>query len=83
MVRPERIAWRMADDGTLGNAAEAVVRKTAFLGMYSQIVAELPGGGLVLIHETEAGEAAPALERLVGQSIVIGWQVLDGQLLAE
>ncbi len=83
MVRPERMAWQMADDGTLDNAAEAVVRKTAFIGMYSQIVAELSGGSSVLIHETEAGEAAPALDRLVGQRIVIGWQVPDGQLLAE
>ena len=83
MVRPERMAWQMADDGTLDNATEAVVRKTAFLGMYSQIVAELLGGSSVLIHETEAGEAAPALDRLVGQRIVVGWQVPDGQLLAE
>jgi spermidine/putrescine transport system ATP-binding protein len=82
MVRPERMAWRPADDGTLDNAAQAVVRKTAFLGMYSQIVAELPCGS-VLIHETEAGEAAPALDRLVGQPIVVGWQLSDGQLLAD
>jgi spermidine/putrescine transport system ATP-binding protein len=83
MVRPERMAWRTADDGTLENSTEAVVRKTAFLGMYSQIGAELPGGSSVLIHETEAGEAAPALDRLVGQPIVIGWQLTDGQLLAD
>jgi spermidine/putrescine transport system ATP-binding protein len=83
MVRPERMAWHVADDGTLDNAAEAVVRKTAFLGMYSQIVADLPGGAAVLIHETGAGEAAPALDRLVGQRIWVGWQVSDGQLLAE
>jgi spermidine/putrescine transport system ATP-binding protein len=82
-VRPERMAWQTADDGTLDSAAEAIVRKTAFLGMYSQIVAELPNGSSVMIHETEAGEAAPALDRLVGQTIVVGWQVSDGQLLAD
>jgi len=83
MVRPERMAWQNVSDGTLDNAAEAVVRKTAFLGMYTQIVADLPDGSSVLIHETEAGEAAPALDALVGRKIMVGWQVADGQLLAE
>jgi spermidine/putrescine transport system ATP-binding protein len=83
MVRPERMIWRLEDDGSLDNAGEAIVRKTAFLGMYSQIVADLAEGTRVLIHETEAGESAPALDRLLGEHIVIGWQVPDGHLLRE
>ena len=83
MVRPERMTWRLEDDGSLDNAGEAIVRKTAFLGMYSQIVADLTEGTRVLIHETEAGESAPALDRLLGERIVIGWQVPDGHLLRE
>jgi spermidine/putrescine transport system ATP-binding protein len=83
MVRPERMAWQLEDDGSLDNAGEAIVRKTSFLGMYSQIVADLAEGTRVLIHETEAGEFAPALDRLLGERIVIGWQVPDGHLLRE
>jgi len=52
IVRPERMAWRMAPDDSLDNAAEGVVCKTAFLGMYTQIIVELADGATAIIHQT-------------------------------
>jgi spermidine/putrescine transport system ATP-binding protein len=87
MVRPERMAWRLGpttgDGADLDNAAEGVVAKMAFLGMYTQIGAELADGSMVLIHQASEGETDSALQNLVGQRITIGWQVHDGQVLTD
>jgi spermidine/putrescine transport system ATP-binding protein len=83
IVRPERMAWRIAPDDSLDNATEGVVCKTAFLGMYTQIVVELADGSSAIIHQTGEGETDNALQNLVGQRITIGWKIRDGQLLAD
>jgi spermidine/putrescine transport system ATP-binding protein len=87
MVRPERMAWRLGpaagDRPALDNAAEGVVSKMAFLGMYTQIGAELADGSTVLIHQASKGESDSASRDLVGQRITIGWQIRDGQLLTD
>jgi spermidine/putrescine transport system ATP-binding protein len=90
MVRPERIAWHLgpgsvvSDDlPDLDNAAEGVIVKTAFLGMYTQIGVELADGTTVLIHQPGEGETDSVSQSLVGQRITIGWKIRDGQLLTD
>ena len=87
MVRPERIAWHQgpaSDDlPDLDNAAEGVIVKTAFLGMYTQIGVELGDGTTVLIHQPGEGETDRVSQNLVGQRITIGWKIADGQLLTD
>ncbi|MFQ5854126.1 MAG: ABC transporter ATP-binding protein [Anaerolineae bacterium] len=81
MVRPEQMAWRTTTDDCLDNITEVVVRKVAFLGMYTQIVVELADGSLGMLHQTsERGTDYPSQE-LIGQRIFIGWKTQDGQVL--
>lgn len=84
MVRPERMAWSASITPGSPNMAEAVVRKVAFLGMYTQLVGELADGSVVLIHQTgETGSADNTSQELVGQRIFIGWKLQDGQVLVD
>ncbi len=83
IVRPERMAWRMAPDDSLDNVAEGVVSKASFLGMYTQIVVELADRSTAMIHQTGEGETDNVSQNLVGQRITIGWKIRDGQLLAD
>jgi len=87
MVRPERMAWRLGpatgDPQDLDNAAEGIVVKTAFLGMYTQIGVELADGTTVLIHQASEGETDSVSQNMVGQRITIGWKIQDGQLLTD
>jgi spermidine/putrescine transport system ATP-binding protein len=83
IVRPERMAWRMAPDDSLDNATEGVVSKASFLGMYTQIVVELADRSTAMIHQTGEGETDNVSQNLVGQRITIGWKIRDGQLLAD
>jgi spermidine/putrescine transport system ATP-binding protein len=83
MVRPERVAWRRTPNADLDNAAQGVVCKTAFLGMYMQIVVELADGSTVMIHQTGEGETGEVMQDLVGQRITIGWKSRDSQLLSD
>jgi spermidine/putrescine transport system ATP-binding protein len=85
MVRPERMVWsaNTAPEAAPDNVTEAIVRKVAFLGMYTQMVGELADGSLVLIHQTgEAGVNSPSQE-LVDQRVLIGWKTQDGQILVD
>ena len=82
IVRPERMGWRMTPDDSLENAAEGVISKMAFLGMYTQVVVELADGSVAMIHQTGEGEGDSASpQSLVGRRVTIGWKVRDGQLL--
>ncbi len=85
MVRPERIIWsaRATADIMVDNLTEAVVRKVAFLGMYTQLVGELADGSLILIHQTSELGANITSPELVGQQVLIGWQKQDGQILGD
>jgi spermidine/putrescine transport system ATP-binding protein len=85
MVRPERMTWsaQTTSDIALDNLTEAVVRKVAFLGMYTQLVGELADGSLILIHQTGEVGANNTSPDLVGQQVLIGWQKQDGQILAD
>jgi hypothetical protein len=72
-----------APEAAPDNVTEAIVRKVAFLGMYTQMVGELADGSLVLIHQTgEAGVNSPSQE-LVDQRVLIGWKTQDGQILVD
>jgi ABC-type Fe3+/spermidine/putrescine transport system ATPase subunit len=85
MVRPERMIWsaQTTPDINLDNMTEAVVRKVAFLGMYTQLVGELADGSLILIHQTGELGANNTSPELVGQQVLIGWQKQDGQILGD
>jgi len=85
MVRPERMAWsaNATANPLPDNVTEAVVRKVAFLGMYTQIVGELADGSLALIHQTGEAGASNASQELVGQRVSIGWKTPDGQILID
>jgi spermidine/putrescine transport system ATP-binding protein len=85
MVRPERMTWsaQTTPDIAPDNLTEAVVRKVAFLGMYTQLVGELADGSLILIHQTGEVGANNTSPELVGQQVLIGWQKQDGQILGD
>jgi ABC-type Fe3+/spermidine/putrescine transport system ATPase subunit len=89
MVRPERMGWAAGESASgetvsfLDNLAEGTVRKSAFLGMYTQIVVELADGATATIHDTGEAGAEGTAQRLMGQRIYIGWKVQDGQVLTE
>ena len=89
MVRPERMGWAAGESASgdtvsfLDNIAEGTVRKSAFLGMYTQIVVELADGATATIHDTGEAGAEGTAQRLMGQRIYIGWKVQDGQVLTE
>jgi spermidine/putrescine transport system ATP-binding protein len=83
MVRPEQIGWQAEPDGSLDNIAQAVVSKSAFLGMYTQIVVELQSGLAVTLHQSGENEAGGTLQNLVGRHIYIGWNAQTGQVLLD
>jgi spermidine/putrescine transport system ATP-binding protein len=83
MVRPERMVWRTRTDDSLDNIAEAVARKVAFLGMYTQIVVELADGSLGTVHQTGEKETDNVSQSLIGQRIYIGWKIQEGQVLPD
>ena len=85
MVRPERMIWsaQATPDITIDNLTEAVLRKVAFLGMYTQLVGELTDGSLVLIHQMGEIGANNTSPELVGQQVLIGFQNQDCQILVD
>jgi hypothetical protein len=83
MVRPEQISWQTAPDGSLDNMAEALVCKSAFLGMYTQLVVELQNGLTVTLHQAGESETSGRLQNLVGQRVFIGWKAQNGQVLLD
>jgi spermidine/putrescine transport system ATP-binding protein len=83
MVRPERMVWRAAVDKTIDNMTEAVVRKVAFLGMYTQLVMELADGSLGLVHEMSHNDLGDTPHITPGERLWMGWKIKDGQVLAD
>jgi ABC-type Fe3+/spermidine/putrescine transport system ATPase subunit len=83
MVRPEQMIWRTEPNGHLDNVAEAVVRKVAFLGMYTQLAAELADGSSAVIHQTGEARADSPPQQFIGQRVYVGWRVPDGQVLVD
>jgi spermidine/putrescine transport system ATP-binding protein len=83
MVRPERMAWRISTDDSVDNMAEGVVRKISFLGMYTQVVVELPHAKSVLVHQPGEKGADKTFHELVGQRIYVGWKIEDGNVLLD
>jgi spermidine/putrescine transport system ATP-binding protein len=81
MVRPEHMVACTAPNDILDNLAEATVTRVAFLGMYTQIGCELPGGAPVIVHQTSQAGTGDDLAITPGQKIRVGWQVRDGQVL--
>ena len=83
MVRPERMGWQTTTHDAWDNTAEGVVRKVAFLGMYTQIVVELVNGSLALVHQAGESETDNMSNSLVGQGICVGWKIQDGKVLLD
>jgi ABC-type Fe3+/spermidine/putrescine transport system ATPase subunit len=83
MVRPEHVTWQSAPDGSLDNVAEAWVRESAFLGMYTQIVAELQDGMTIKLHQAGGDSEGTMSHDLAGQRIYIGWKAHHGRLLVD
>jgi spermidine/putrescine transport system ATP-binding protein len=83
MVRPERMVWWTNADDSSDNVAHGVVRKVAFLGMYTQIVVELADGALVLIHQTGETEADNLSHGMIGERVYVGWRIQDGNVLLD
>lgn len=83
MVRPERMVVKTALDDSLDNVGLATVRKIAFLGMYTQVVAELVDGTTIAVHQTSEENSAAASQDMIGQQVHIGWKMPDGQALVD
>jgi spermidine/putrescine transport system ATP-binding protein len=83
MVRPERMVWLTSPDTSFDNVTEGIVRKIAFLGMYTQVVVELADGALALIHQTGESSMANTSLDLIGQRVCIGWRMEDGNVLLD
>jgi spermidine/putrescine transport system ATP-binding protein len=81
MVRPEHLVARPEHDDAVDNQAQGTVSKVAFLGMYTQIGAELAGGGHVTVHQTSEADTGGAPQLAVGQPVFVGWRSSDGQVL--
>jgi ABC-type Fe3+/spermidine/putrescine transport system ATPase subunit len=83
MVRPEHLEVLNAPDESFDNNAQALVTKVAFLGMYTQIGAELAGGVRLTVHQTSEASAAEGPQISVGQPVFLGWKSADGRVLLE
>lgn len=83
MVRPERMVVTTRQEDGLDNAGLATVRKIAFLGMYTQVVAELVDGTTIVAHQTSGQDSDSASQDMIDQQVHIGWRLADGQTLAD
>jgi hypothetical protein len=51
--------------------------------MYTQIGAELAGGGHITVHQTSESSTVEAPFASAGQQIIVGWKISDGQVLLQ
>lgn len=83
MVRPERMTWCQTQNDSTVNTVEAVVRKVAFLGMYTQIEFELGDGLSGTLHQPSEQGVDADVQRLIGKRVYVVWNPKDGRVLAD